>query len=185
MSHPSSTQPRRRVVITGIGAVTPCGNTAAETWAALIAGRSGIGPITRFDATGCTARIAGEVKNFDPARALPAPLQPRGPGSEPMAQALTQKDLKKFGRFTHLGTAAAVEAYADSGLDPHRAGMDAERMGVNLGVGLGGFIKENVPINKFASIEDIFGVVRILLLQESNFITGCTYIVDGGQTKRF
>ena len=47
------------------------------------------------------------------------------------------------------------------------------------------YIQENVPINKFASIEDIFGVVRILLLQESNFITGCTYIVDGGQTKRF
>jgi 3-oxoacyl-[acyl-carrier protein] reductase len=47
------------------------------------------------------------------------------------------------------------------------------------------YIKENVPINKFASIEDIFGVTRILLLQESNFITGCTYIVDGGQTKRF
>jgi 3-oxoacyl-[acyl-carrier protein] reductase len=47
------------------------------------------------------------------------------------------------------------------------------------------YIKENVPINKFASIEDIFGVVRILLSQESNFITGCTYIVDGGQTKRF
>ena len=138
MSIPSPTQLRRRVVITGIGAVTPCGNTAAETWAALSAGRSGLGPITRFDATGCTARIAGEVKHFDPTRALPAPLQPRGPGSEPMTQALTQKDVKKFGRFTHLGTAAAVEAYADSGLDPHRAAMDAERMGVNLGVGLGG-----------------------------------------------
>jgi len=138
MSHPSNTQPRRRVVITGVGAVTPCGNSAAETWAALIAGRSGIGRITRFDATGCNAQIAGEVKNFDPARPLPAPLHPRGPGSEPMVQALTQKDVKKFGRFTHLGTAAAVEAYADSGLDAHRAGMDAERMGVNLGVGLGG-----------------------------------------------
>ena len=138
MSNPSNTQPRRRVVITGVGAVTPCGNSAAETWAALIAGRSGIGKITRFDATGCNAQIAGEVKNFDPARLLPAPLHPRGPGSEPMVQALTQKDVKKFGRFTHLGTAAAVEAYADSGLDAHRTGMDAERMGVNLGVGLGG-----------------------------------------------
>ena len=47
------------------------------------------------------------------------------------------------------------------------------------------YIKENVPMNKFALIEDIFGVIRILLSQESNFITGCTYIVDGGQTKRF
>ena len=138
MSQISTTQPRRRVVITGLGAVTPCGNTAADTWAALIAGRSGIGPITRFDATGCNARIAGEVKDFDPARSLSAPLHPRGPGSDPMVQALTQKDVKKFGRFTHLGAAAAVEAYADSGLDAHRAAMDAERMGVNLGVGLGG-----------------------------------------------
>ena len=130
--------PARRVVITGLGAVTPCGNSAPETWAALIAGRSGIARITRFDPTGCTAHIAGEVKNFDPARPLPAPLHPRGPGSEPMTQAITPKDVKKFGRFTHLGAAAAVEAYADSGLDAHRATLDPERMGVNLGVGLGG-----------------------------------------------
>jgi 3-oxoacyl-[acyl-carrier-protein] synthase II len=138
MSNSLITPPRRRVVVTGIGAVTPCGNTAPDTWAALIAGRSGIGPITRFDATGCAARIAGEVKNFDPARLLPTPLQPRGPGSEPLTQALTQKDLKKFGRFTHLGVGAAIEAYADSGLDAQRATLDPERMGVNLGVGLGG-----------------------------------------------
>jgi 3-oxoacyl-[acyl-carrier-protein] synthase II len=138
MSNSLITPPRRRVVVTGIGAVTPCGNSAPDTWAALIAGRSGIGPITRFDATGCAARIAGEVKNFDPARLLPTPLQPRGPGSEPLTQALTQKDLKKFGRFTHLGVGAAIEAYADSGLDAQRATLDPERMGVNLGVGLGG-----------------------------------------------
>jgi 3-oxoacyl-[acyl-carrier-protein] synthase II len=128
----------RRVVITGIGAVTPCGNSAPDTWAALTAGRSGIGRITRFDPTGCTAHIAGEVKNFDPARLLPAPLHPRGPGAEPMIQAITPKDVKKFGRFTHLGAAAAVEAYADSGLDGHRVNFNPERMGVNLGVGLGG-----------------------------------------------
>jgi 3-oxoacyl-[acyl-carrier-protein] synthase II len=133
-SNPSA----RRVVITGIGAVTPCGNSAAETWAALIAGRSGIGRITRFDPTGCTAQIAGEVKNFDPARALPAPLHPRGASSDAVTQALTQKDVKKFGRFTHLGVAAAAEAYADSGIDAHRATLAADRMGVNLGVGLGG-----------------------------------------------
>src|SRR4051812_25067430 len=132
---PSST---RRVVITGIGAVTPCGNTASDTWASLIAGRSGIGRITRFDPTGCTAQIAGEVKNFDPARTLPVLLRPRGASSDALAQALTAKDVKKFGRFTHLGVGAAVEAYADSGLDAHRANVAPDRMGVNLGVGLGG-----------------------------------------------
>jgi 3-oxoacyl-[acyl-carrier-protein] synthase II len=136
MQNPSS--PSRRVVITGIGAVTPCGNTVTDTWASLIAGRSGIGRVTRFDPTGCTAQIAGEVRNFDPARVLPAPLRPRGPSGDPVAQALTQKDVKKFGRFTHLGVGAAVEAYADSGLDAHRGNLPPDRMGVNLGVGLGG-----------------------------------------------
>lgn len=133
-----ATPSTRRVVVTGIGAVTPCGNSAPETWAALIAGRSGISRITRFDPTGCTAQIAGEVKGFDPARLLPAPLHPRGAGRDPLTQATTLKDVKKFGRFTHLGAAAAVEAYADSGLDAHRATLNSERMGVNLGVGLGG-----------------------------------------------
>ncbi len=137
MSH-STSSPRRRVVITGLGAVTPCGNSAPDTWASLVAGRSGIRRITRFDATGCTAQIAGEVRDFDPARALPAPLFPRGPAGEPLTQALSQKDLKKFGRFSHLGVSAAVEAYANSGLDAHRASLPPERMGVNLGVGLGG-----------------------------------------------
>ena len=131
-------QPRRRVVITGVGAVTPCGNTAADTWVSLAAGRSGIARITRFDPTGCNVHIAGEVKGFEPARTLPAPLHPRGPGVEPLNQALSQKDVKKFGRFTHLGASAAVEAYADSGLDAHRAALNPERLGVNLGVGLGG-----------------------------------------------
>lgn len=136
MPHRSTSS--RRVVITGIGAVTPCGNTAAETWAALVAGRSGIGPITRFDSAGCTARIAGEVRNFDPARLLPAPLRPRGAEGDPITHAMSLKDVKKFGRFTHLGTSAAVEAYADSGLDAHRGALLSVRMGVNLGVGLGG-----------------------------------------------
>lgn len=136
MQNPSSSP--RRVVITGIGAVTPCGNTALDTWTSLVEGRSGIGRITRFDSTGCTVQIAGEVRNFDPARTLPIPLRPRGPSSELVAQALTQKDVKKFGRFTHLGVGAAAEAYADSGLDAHRAQLPPDRMGVNLGVGLGG-----------------------------------------------
>src|ERR1039458_10278512 len=132
------TQPRHRVAITGLGAVTPCGNTAAAAWAALIAGRSGIGRITRFDATACHAQIAGEVRDFDPGRLLAAPLHPRGLAGAPLAQVFTLKDLKKFGRFTHLGATAAVEAYADSRLDAHRAVLDSERLGVHLGVGLGG-----------------------------------------------
>jgi len=68
----------RRVVITGIGAVTPVGNTAPLTWEAMIAGKSGVSKITRFDSTGCTAQIAAEVNGFDPAAALASPLYPRG-----------------------------------------------------------------------------------------------------------
>jgi 3-oxoacyl-[acyl-carrier-protein] synthase II len=81
----------RRVVITGVGAVTPCGNTAADTWAALVAGRSGIGRITRFDATGCSAQVAGEVRDFDPSRPLPATLRPRGPQGDALTQVMTPK----------------------------------------------------------------------------------------------
>ena len=131
-------QPRRRVVITGLGAVTPVGLSAAETWASLTAGRSGIGPITRFDATDCPVKIAGEVKNLDLLRPLATPLLPRGAGSEPLTAAFNAKDAKKFGRFTHLGCVAGIEAYADSGLDAHRGELSPDRMGVNLGVGLGG-----------------------------------------------
>ncbi|HEY0945190.1 MAG TPA: beta-ketoacyl-ACP synthase II [Opitutaceae bacterium] len=130
--------PRRRVVITGLGAVTPLGHSAPVTWAGLVAGRSGIARITRFDPTGCSAQIAGEVKDFDPTRALASPLYPRGKTGEPLNAPMSPKDVKKFGRFTHLGVTAAVEAYADSGLDAHRATLSPDRMGVNLGVGLGG-----------------------------------------------
>lgn len=134
----ASNQNRRRVVITGLGAVTPCGNTAAETWASLVNGRSGIGRITRFDPTGCSAQIAGEVKGYDVTKPLAQPLHPRGADHEPLTQVLTPKDLKKFGRFTHIGAGAAVEAYIDSGLDAHRATISPNRIGVGLGVGMGG-----------------------------------------------
>ena len=125
-------------MISGIGAVTPVGNSATATWHALAAGRSGIGRITHFDASGCTAQIAGEVKDFDPRAPLPAAVHPRGAAGEPVTAAVSQKDFKKFGRFTHLGLAAGVEAYADSGLDAARATLSPLRMGANVGVGLGG-----------------------------------------------
>ena len=128
----------RRVVITGLGAITPVGASARDTWAALTAGRSGIGRITRFDPAGCAAQIAGEVRGFDPSAPLAAPLHPRGGDGEPVTCVVSPKEVKKLGRFTHLGLAATLDAYADSGLDAHRAAVRPERIGVNLGVGLGG-----------------------------------------------
>jgi 3-oxoacyl-[acyl-carrier-protein] synthase II len=128
----------RRVAITGMGAVTPVGLTLSATWEALVSGRSGIGPITRFDASGCTARIAGEVHGFDPTAPVGPPVYPRGRNGEPVGAPLTPKDVRKLGRFTHLGLRAGLEAYIDSGLDAYREAIAPERIGVNLGVGLGG-----------------------------------------------
>ncbi|HXQ81544.1 MAG TPA: beta-ketoacyl-ACP synthase II [Opitutaceae bacterium] len=130
--------PSRRVAVTGLGAVTPVGLTAPATWRAFCAGRSGIGPITRFDASGCTARIAGEVRDYDPTAPLARPVYPRGPDGDPVLAALSPKDVRKLGRFTHLGLGAGLEAYVDSGLDTNRDSIESERIGVNLGVGLGG-----------------------------------------------
>ncbi|PTY05471.1 beta-ketoacyl-[acyl-carrier-protein] synthase II [Opitutaceae bacterium EW11] len=140
MTHITS-QGRRRVAITGLGAVTPLGLTTMDTWSGLVDGRSGVGPITRFDPTGCPVQFAAEVKGFEPAAAILAPekaVHPRGAGSEAVTAAVSQKDAKKLGRFTHLGLAAALQAYADSGLDQVRDQIRPERMGVNMGVGLGG-----------------------------------------------
>ncbi len=130
--------PSRRVVVTGLGAVTPVGLSLPETWAALTAGKSGIGPITRFDAIGCTAQIAGEVRGFDPTVARGVPVRPRGAAGEPLTAPLNPKEVRKLGRFTHLGMGAGLEAYINSGLDQVRGQLRPERMGVNLGVGLGG-----------------------------------------------
>ena len=109
---------KRRVVITGVGAVTPVGNTADEFWAALIAGRSGIGPITRFDSTGYATRIAGELKGFDPLKYI------------------DRKDDRKFDLFLKYAVACAVMAVEDAGLRTER--LDAARFGVLVGSGIGG-----------------------------------------------
>jgi 3-oxoacyl-[acyl-carrier-protein] synthase II len=109
---------KRRVVITGVGAVTPVGNTADEFWAALVAGRSGIGPITRFDTTGYATRIAGELKGFDSLKYI------------------DKKDDRKFDRFLKYAVACAVMAVADAGIKTDR--VDAPRFGVLVGSGIGG-----------------------------------------------
>jgi 3-oxoacyl-[acyl-carrier-protein] synthase II len=138
---------RRRVVVTGIGAVSPLGLTAGESWKNALEGRSGIAKITLFDPTDCTVSFAGEVKGFDVTKPIPTPVRPR-PEAEPVTIAANGKDARKVGRFSHFAMVAALEAYADSGLDAHRgptsagntSGMviDPTRMGVNIGVGMGG-----------------------------------------------
>ncbi len=128
----------RRVAITGLGAVTPVGLTAPATWSALTAGRSGIGRLERFDPAECASRIAGEVRHFDPVAPRCSPVHPRGAAGGAVTSPLSPKEVKKLGRFSHLGLAAGLEAYADSGLDAVRGTLRPERIGVNLGVGLGG-----------------------------------------------
>lgn len=131
----------RRVVVTGIGAVSPLGLTAGETWKNALEGKSGIAQITHFDPTDCSVLIAGEVKGFDVTKPLTSPLQPRplaDPPEAPLTVAASSKDARKVARFSHFAMTASIEAYTDSGLDAHRAVIDPTRMGVNIGVGMGG-----------------------------------------------
>jgi len=109
---------RRRVAVTGLGIVCPVGNTVEEAWSSLVAGKPGIGPITRFDAAAFACRIAGEVKGFDVAAYLPA------------------KEARHMDTFIHYGLAAAIQAWKDCGLQVTEA--NAERIGVNIGSGIGG-----------------------------------------------
>ncbi|HYT15087.1 MAG TPA: beta-ketoacyl-ACP synthase II [Burkholderiales bacterium] len=109
---------RRRVVVTGLGNVCPVGNTVAEAWSAILAGKSGITRITRFDPTPLSSQIAGEVKNFD------------------VAAYLSPKEARRMDRFIHLGMAAGVQAIKDSGLEVNAT--NAARIGVNIGSGIGG-----------------------------------------------
>jgi 3-oxoacyl-[acyl-carrier-protein] synthase II len=116
---------KRRVVVTGLGMVSPLGNTVADSWAGAIAGKSGIGPITRFDASAFPCRIAGNIPDFDVTRYLPA------------------KEARRMDLFIQFGVAAGVQAIADSGLeinDSNRA-----RIGIVFGAGIGGLatIEEN------------------------------------------
>jgi 3-oxoacyl-[acyl-carrier-protein] synthase II len=112
---------RRRVVITGMGTVNPCGNTVPETWENLLAGRSGIGLITRFDASDFACKIAGEVKGFEPDRFI------------------DKKEQKKMDVFIQYAMAASHEAMADAGLaDAELSKAERERFGVSIGSGIGG-----------------------------------------------
>lgn len=108
----------RRVVITGLGCVSPVGNTVADAWSAIISGKSGIAAITKFNTAGFSTRFAGEVKNFDIEDYIPA------------------KQARNLDKFIHYGMAAGIQAIQDSGLEIVES--NAERIGVIIGSGIGG-----------------------------------------------
>lgn len=109
---------KRRVVVTGMGIISPVGNTVDEAWGNILAGRSGIGPITNFDADRFPTRFAGEVRDFD------------------VAEYVSPKDAKKMDPFIHYGIAASKDALDDSGLEITDA--NAQRVGIAVGAGIGG-----------------------------------------------
>jgi 3-oxoacyl-[acyl-carrier-protein] synthase II len=109
---------RRRVVVTGLGAISPVGNDVASSWTNLVAGRSGITRITKFDASAFRAQIAGEVKGFNIESVIPA------------------KEARRMDTFIHYGIAASIEALKDSGLEISDA--NRERIGCMVGSGIGG-----------------------------------------------
>jgi 3-oxoacyl-[acyl-carrier-protein] synthase II len=107
----------RRIVVTGVGAVTPIGHTVDETWDSMMHGRGGIGRITRFDPSPYESQMAGEVKDFDPTKYM------------------DRKDARRTDRFAQLATAAASQALTDSKIDLSK---DPERIGVSIATGVGG-----------------------------------------------
>lgn len=111
---------KRRVVVTGMGIVSPVGNTLESAWDSIVNGRSGIGPLTHFDATHFATRIAGQVRDFDPTTWISA------------------KDARKMDEFIHYGVAASFMAMSDSGLQVDEA--NAERIGAIIGSGIGGIL---------------------------------------------
>lgn len=107
-----------RVVVTGLGALTPLGNTVSDFWAGLVAGRSGVGPISRFDPAHHDAKIAGEVRGFDP------------------LSYMDRKDAKRMDRFSHFAVAASKQALADSHFEIND--LNCEQVGIIIGTGTGG-----------------------------------------------
>ncbi|TLY77666.1 MAG: beta-ketoacyl-ACP synthase II [Gammaproteobacteria bacterium] len=109
---------KRRVVVTGLGIVSPVGSTVESAWEAILRGQSGIGPVTRFDVSAFPVRFAGQVRGFD------------------VAQYISPKDARRMDEFMHYGVAAGIQAVSDSGLDFSKT--DPDRCGAVCGAGIGG-----------------------------------------------
>lgn len=120
---------KRRVVVTGLGLITPVGLGVAESWANIINGQSGIGKITKFDCSTFPSQVAGEVKSFDPLIYIPP------------------KDARRMDTFIQFGIAAGMEAFKDSGIEVNDS--NSERIGVSVGSGIGG-------INLIESTGEVF-----------------------------
>ena len=146
----------RRVVITGLGAITPIGNDVETMWQNLLAGQCGIDRITHFDATAFDTRIAGEVKNFDPVKSFPSP-----------------KEVRRSDRFAQFGVAAAHEALLDSGLDLEKANRD--EIGAFIGSGIGGLEtvadQHTILMNKGPGRLSPFMIPMLILNMASGFFS--------------
>ena len=123
----------RRIVITGLGLISPVGNTVESAWAAVCNGRSGIGPVTDFDASQLATRIAGEIRNFE------------------VTDYISAKEARRFDTFVHYGLAAAKDAMSQAGLLAENHGFDPERVGFAIGSGIGGIsaIEKNMLIYRY------------------------------------
>ena len=146
----------RRVVITGLGAVTPLGNDVETLWQGLLAGQCGIDRITHFDASPFDTQIAGEVKNFDPGTSFPSP-----------------KDARRADRFAQFGVFAAHQALLDSGLDLERT--DRDQVGAFIGSGIGGLKttedQHSILLSKGPSRLSPFMIPMLILNMASGFFS--------------
>jgi len=152
----ASNHSERRVVITGLGAVTPLGNDVKTAWENLLAGQCGIDRITHFDATPFDTQIAGEVKNFDPVPAFPSP-----------------KDVRRSDRFAQFGVFAAHQALVDSGLDLEK--VDRDEVGAFIGSGIGGLEttadQHTILMNKGPGRLSPFMIPMLILNMASGFFS--------------
>ncbi len=163
---------KRRVVVTGLGMLSPLGNDVDTTWQRILNGESGIGPITKFDTEGFNTKFAGEVKDFDVEKYIP------------------KKETKKMDRFIQLGIAAGIQALEDSGLEIDDS--NAKRVGITIGSGIGGLslIEENhtklqnsgpkrvspffVPSTITNMISGFLSIMKGLKGPNLNVVTACT-----------
>jgi 3-oxoacyl-[acyl-carrier-protein] synthase II len=111
---------QRRIVVTGLGLLSPVGNTVSASWDAICNGRSGVGPVTEFDVSELSTRIAGEIRDFEVTDFVPG------------------KEARRYDKFMHYGLAAAQEAMAEAGLLEENSAIDPERVGFAIGAGIGG-----------------------------------------------